>query len=145
MLTGLTMTSRSLPGLGAARLALVEDGLGWRRADVWPLTPTSGCRVYEITGPEAWSDLVVRHPMEVTASKRHDWWRTTGVDGTWFIPDWTRVAADFDAIHLTVTGYLTTAGRALPAGHGQTVLAGWSPDETYWLADVLTADGPPVE
>lgn len=142
---GLTTTSRELPGLGAAKLALIEDGLGWARASVWPLAPASACRIYEITGPESWADLAARYPLEVSASKRHDWWRATGVESAWFIPDWTRVAVDFDAVHLTVTGYLTTAGRALPVGKGHTVLAGWNPDETYWLVDVLKPDGPPVE
>jgi hypothetical protein len=45
-------------------------------------------------------------------------------------------------VHLTAAGYLTTAGWAVPVGEARTVLAGWNPDETYWLADVLTHAGP---
>ena len=72
----------------------------------------------------------------------------TGWAGPWTIPDFAAVAADYDAIHLTVGGYLTTAGRALVLGDdgaagARTMLAGWNPDETYWLADVLTSAGPP--
>ncbi len=57
-------------------------------------------------------------------------------------PDYTAVAADYDAIHLTVLGYLTTAGRDLPAGDARTMLAGWDPDTTYWLTDCLAPAGP---
>jgi hypothetical protein len=66
------------------------------------------------------------------------WRRTTGVDGSWLTPDWSAVAADYDGVHLSVPGYLTTAGRYLAVGQSCTVLAGWNPDETYW-PDVLPA------
>jgi hypothetical protein len=140
-LSGLPFTTRTLPGIGAAGLALVEDGPGLGEALCWPVTARPGIRVYEIAGPGAWSDLVSRYPLDVSRARRHDWWRTTGLTGTWLIPDYAAVAADYDAVHLSVGGYLTTAGRALPAGGGRTVLAGWSPDETYWLADVLSHAG----
>ena len=66
----------------------------------------------------------------------------TGWSGRWLIPDFTAAAADYDAVHLTVFGYLTTAGRAVPVGDARTMLAGWDPDETWWLADVLSGSGP---
>jgi len=35
-----------------------------------------------------------------------------------------------------VLGYLTTAGRAVAVSENLcTVLAGWDPDQTYWLTD----------
>ncbi|WP_284251344.1 hypothetical protein [Litorihabitans aurantiacus] len=46
-------------------------------------------------------------------------------------------------MHVTVVGYLTTAGLAIEIGDGvATVLAGWSPDATAWLTDVLPKSGP---
>jgi len=57
------------------------------------------------------------------------------------IPDFTAVAADYDAVHLSVIGYLTAAGRALPIGDARTMLAGWDPDQTWWLSDVLSSSG----
>jgi hypothetical protein len=137
-------TSRARPGLGATQLVLVEDDLGWAEARVTPLRPAAGARVYEIDGPRAWADLVDRHPLEVSRSRRHDWWRTTGRDGRWYIPDWHAVAADHDAVHLTVAAYLATAGRALDVEGGATVLAGWDPDATIWLSDALAPAGDPV-
>jgi hypothetical protein len=143
-IAGLVTTTRSLPGLGAVKLMATEDRFGWTTADVWPMKPAADCRVYEISGPDAWVELVARYPMEVTFSRRHDWWRASGHDGTWIQPDWSAIASDFDAVHLTAFGYLSTAGRGLPVGDARTMLAGWDADETYWLNDVLEPTGEPV-
>ena len=146
-LARLPETSRTLPGLGPAGLALVEDPFSWSDARCQPVRPEPAVRCYEIDGPVRWAGLVDRYPFEVSKSRRHDWWRVTGWPGPWLIPDYAAVAADYDAVHLTVLGYLTTAGLAVPAGqHGaRTVLAGWAPDATYWLADVLSDSGPATE
>lgn len=40
-------------------------------------------------------------------------------------------------MHLTVAGYLSTAGRAIEVDHARaSVLAGWNPDETWWFRGV---------
>jgi hypothetical protein len=140
---GPVSTTRALPGHGPLQLTVVEDWPGWAEVRCWPVKPTRAPRVYEITGPGDWAALVARYPLDVTLSRRHDWWKVTGRAGTWLIPNYAAAAADYDAIHLTIGGYLTTAGRALPAGHACSLLAGWDPDETYWLADILTSAGPP--
>ncbi len=145
----LVATTRPLPGLPAVGLELVEDGAGWRDVACWHLMPSAEARVYEIRRPEDWESLAARYPLDVSKSRRHDWWRVTGWAGAWIIPDFAAVAADYDAVHLTVGGYLTTAGRAVALGDqppdgesgARTMLAGWNPDETYWLADVLTSAG----
>lgn len=167
-LSGLPVTTRALPGLGAARLALVEDGLGWKSARCWPLRPRAGARIYEVDGPGAWASLVARYPLDVTRSRRQDWWRATGATGRWLIPDYQAVAEDYDAVHVTVFGYLTTAGVPVPvplpvpaplpvpvpapvpgpAGSddgARTVLAGWEPDATWWLTDCLAPAGAPED
>jgi hypothetical protein len=141
---GLACTTRALPGLGALQIVAVEDWPGWEEVLCWPVTPRRLARIYEITGPDDWAALVTRYPLDVTKSRRHDWWKVTGWAGTWLMPDYAAVAADFDAIHLTVGGYLTTAGRALVINDARCLLAGWDPDATYWLADVLTSGGPAV-
>ena len=85
----------------------------------------------------------------VSAARRHDWSRVTGWSGAWAIPDWASVAADHDAVHLTVHGYLSTAGRALPVAldgrPARTLLGGWNPDATWWLTDVLPPLGRPTD
>jgi hypothetical protein len=93
-------------------------------------------RVLELRGPADWARLVERYPLEVTASRRHDWWRTTGVDSRWYLPDYAAAARDHDAIHLSPLAYLMTAGLPLPVLDGVTLLAGWDPDATFWLVDL---------
>lgn len=133
----LTQSTRSLAGLGPVGLWLVEDSLGWKAARVAAIEVPSGSRIYEIDGPGAWAELCRRYPMEVTASRRHDWYRATGRSGRWVIPDWLHVGQDIDAVHLSVDGYLTTAGRVVSVDDDRaTVLAGWDPDNTYWLQEV---------
>ena len=135
--TGLTRTTRSLNTGGPAGLWLVEDSMGWDRATVRQLHVPADMRVFEIDSPDALAYLCRRFPLDVTASRRHDWYRTTARNGRWLIPDWERVAQNFDAVHLTVGGYLSTAGLAVPVENDlMTVLAGWDPDQTFWLTDV---------
>jgi len=141
--TGLPVTTRELSSGGAVGLTLVEDGFGWTDAEVTPVAVSPQATVLEIEGPDDWVRLVERFPLELTRSRRHDWWRATGVDSRWFIPDWLAASTVFDGVHLTVAGYLATAGRALPVDGGHTVLANFTPDETYWLADVVQPSGSP--
>jgi hypothetical protein len=138
--SGVISTTRRLGSLGAVLLAGQEDGFGDTEAVLWPLTVASDARVFEVNGPDAWQRLVAAYPRTRTATYRHTWaW--TGWDGEWIMPHWSAVARDWDGVHLTVAGYLATAGRALPVATGRTLLGGWNPDETYWLADVLTHGG----
>lgn len=141
VLTGLLHTTRRLGELGPAGLWFVEDTMGWERATVRDVAVPPDAAVHEIDGPEAWAWLCRRFPLEVTAGRRHDWFRATGRDGRWVIPDWSAVAREFDAVHLTAAGYLTTAGLAVPVEDGlASVLAGWDPDATVWLTDTARPD-----
>lgn len=141
----LVHTSRSRRWLGAMQLLLTEDDLGWRQARVWPIEPMADARVFAITGPQTWATLVETYPLRVTRSRLHDWRRTTATDTEWFIPDWAAVADDYDGVHLSVYGYLTAPGTAIGLREGATVLAGWSPDTTFWLSDVLATGEEPVD
>jgi len=145
-LSGLPVTTRALPGLGAARLALVEDGLGWQSARCWPVVPQDGARISEVRDPGQWAELVGRYPLDVSRSRRHDWWQVTGWSGRWLVPDYAAVATDYNAVHVSVAGYLSTAGMAVPVGgEACTMLAGWDPDATWWLTDALSPAGPPED
>lgn len=139
-MSGLPATSRAVPGLD-----WVEDDLGWTSAELHPVTPRSDVRVWEVHGPADWIGLVTTYPLEVSASRRQDWWRATGAREPLYLPDFQAVARDWDGVHVSTRGYLTTATRALPAGDGRTVLAGWNPDQTWWLTDCLTPTGPAVQ
>jgi hypothetical protein len=126
-------------------LVLVEDEHGNEQARCHPLRPERTPRAYEITGPADWAALARDYPLTVDYSRRHDWWRASGSPGPWRIPDWAGIASDYDAVHLSIPGYLSTAGRALPAGEAYTLLGGWDPDQTYWLTDILVPSGRPTD
>lgn len=135
---GLVRTVGHVP----AALSLVEDSLGWERATAIPVRGTG--KTLEIRTAADWISLCRRFPLEVTASRRHDWFRATGRHGRWVIPDWEKVAGEWDAAHLTVLGYLNGATRPLQVDNRTaTVIAGWDPDVTIWLRDVVReGDGP---
>lgn len=135
---GLVKTVDRLP----AALGLVEDSFGWEQATAIPVR--GGGRTFEVRAEADWVWLCRAFPLEVTASRRHDWFRATGRDGRWVIPDWERVAAEWDAVHLTALCYLGSATRALPVEAGTaSVIAGWDPGSTVWLTDVTReGDGP---
>lgn len=134
-------------------LALVEDACDDGRAVIRPLRARAGARVLEIHDARAWCDLVEAHLRDVTWSRGHDWQSSTGWSGSWTLPDWASVAQEWDGVHLSVLGYLTVSGRPLTTsgpgeqhddltpGPTRTLLAGWSPGQTYWLTDVLEPAG----
>jgi hypothetical protein len=131
-------STRRVAGLGSVELELVEDGFGDHEAYLRRLSPTRPPRVHEVHTAADWADLVARWPRDATAAHRGDWFRSTGRDVPWSVPDWPRVAEELDAVHVSVQGWLAASGEAVDVPGGATVLAGWNPDETYWLTDDVT-------
>lgn len=142
-----------------AGLRLVEDPHGWTRAMAYRLEsprPPEDLRLFLIDSPQDWAWLCARFPFDVSATKRHDWHRITDHAEPWFIPDFDAMASEFDAVHLTLRGYLSAAGIAIPVPRltepgdgpdvlneelpareplGHSVIAGWAPMSTYWLVN----------
>ncbi len=143
---GVASSTRTLDDGSPASLWFVEDSAGenraWARRQVIP----GDIDTFEIDAAAAWAHLCQRFPLEVTAQKRHDWYRTTGRDGRWVVPDWHAVAEEYGGVHLTVAGYLAAAGIAIDVdGDTASVIAGWAPDEAFWLTGDVRADGDIVE
>ncbi|WP_336645928.1 hypothetical protein [Microbacterium sp. USHLN186] len=127
-----------------AGLWFVEDGMGWERAFVYRARIAPDARVCEIDGPQAWAQLCRRFPVDVSASRRHDWFRATGRVGAWVVPDWAALAEHYDGVHLQAAAYLAAAGTAIPVDDDRaSVIAGWNPDETYWLTSAVSFESPP--
>ncbi|MBQ9916968.1 MAG: hypothetical protein IJO71_07185 [Microbacterium sp.] len=123
------------------RLRYVEDGMGWQSARVRRVVVPEG-PVVEVAGPADWAALCERHPLVVTASRRGDWEHIADHRGVWVQPDWASVAEEAVGVHVSVAGYLATAGRGIVVGDiGMSVMAGWSPDETFWF-DPVSPTGP---
>ncbi|MFL0393821.1 hypothetical protein [Streptomyces albus] len=140
-----TWTTGPRGGLPALELGHFIDTFfpfGESAASVARLTLDAGARVAEIRGPRDWQRLVSRFPCEVTSSHDGEWRDWGDVDGPWYLPDWAAVAGHYDGVHVTVGGFLATCGLAQPVGDGHTMLAGWVPDATLWLRDVVTDHRP---
>lgn len=142
--TEVPSSARELFDGSPAGLWLVEDSLGWETATSTRLQIDPGARIYEVDTAEAWAELCRQFPLEQTAQKRHDWYRTTGRNGRWVIPDWAQVAEHYDAVHLHTLAYLSAAGTAIPVDEQTaSVIAGWGPDQTYWFTpNVRHLDAP---
>lgn len=132
-------TRGNVAGLPAVGLACAEDALGAERFDIWQVETDPAARIYEVRAPEDWGRLAASYPRDVTLSRRHDWYRWTGHEGPWILPDWPAVARRWDGVHVSVGGYLSTAGMRVEAGGAATLLAGWDADQTLWLNDVFTS------
>lgn len=133
----LTSTTRAVPGGAPFGLWCVEDSMDPDRVLTQPVAIPAGARVLEIHGEADWVDLCRSHPLDVTWSRRGSWSQFTDWGGRWVIPDWRAVGLEWEAVHLTVSAWLSAAGRALDVGEGRaSVIAGWDPDRTFWLRDV---------
>ncbi|WP_105553452.1 hypothetical protein [Arthrobacter sp. MYb224] len=126
-------------------LSCVEDGFGWEQAVTRAASVPPSVRILEISFAADWVRLCRKYGIEVTAGKRHDWYRTTGRDGSWVMPDWSLVAQHYDGVHLSVAGYLGLAGECLEVDENfASAIAGWDPDKTYWFTDEIRFYAEPV-
>jgi len=141
---GLPTATAAWKGFGPAALYLEEDSFGSREATATPVSAPPE-RTFEVTGAEAWAQLCREYPLDVTYSQRDIWRVAIGFDGGWIVPDWRAMAADWDAVHLTVSGYLEAATRPIVIADGQaSAIAGWNADETVWLTARPSEMGPAV-
>lgn len=129
---GSLCTTGSFPDGVPVFLRTQEDSLHGEWATA--VAVAGGGRFFEIASAADWVDLCRRFPMEVTASRRHDWYRVTGRDGRWVVPDWQRVAEHWDTVHLTARAYLAAATREIVVDDDvSSMIAGWAPDAAYWI------------
>jgi hypothetical protein len=118
---------------GSSLEAAVAHGVGdWnfdrvRRGVVEPLG--SGLRVFEVNGAEDWHALCVAHP-------------ATNSDGSSpagegaLVPDWASVGAEWDGVHLSFLGVLTTPFVRVSSEVGSSMLWSWGAEQTIWLRPV---------
>jgi hypothetical protein len=124
----------------------------------WLLPVRPDARVFEIHDPGDWVRLVATYPH--LADRPHEGWELPGPNqprrhveplvagghrqaardtvAAHLVPDWSAVANDFDGVHLSWAGFITSEGYIsdLPDG-AVTMLRYWSSERTLWLADVF--------
>lgn len=129
----LQTTRGPVGGAGSvSSVCLDESWIPVERPSVTRCVATSG-RVLEIGSPADWAAFVAIYGRRASDASAREWESMSGVRAAWFMPDWRQVGVDYDGVHLTFAGYLSTAYRPLEVGSGLTMLAGWNPDCTVWL------------
>src|SRR5665213_1428821 len=133
---GIVNTSPACRGeLPCIGLATMEDPLGPETYEVWTVEVRPGVRVHEVDGPYSWARLVDQAPIDITVTRDADWSRWTTKHGPWLVPDWRIIGENYDAVHVSIGGYLATRGSAIEVEGGYTFLAGWDAGATLWLRD----------
>jgi hypothetical protein len=106
------------------------------------LSVSDDARVYEINRPEDWHRLAVRYgEVDSYPGPNAQLLDTAGIDhGP--APTWSAVAADWDGVHLTLAGMLTSIYVPVSIGDTTTTLWAWEFERTLWLKPVFTAATP---
>jgi hypothetical protein len=126
----------------------------------WSVPIERPVHLWEIHHPADWVRLVATYP---AAGSHYDGWELPGINqhrhevdgllgiagqhgvriaGRQLVPDWAAVAADFDGVHLSWAGFITTEGYVTDLDGGDvTMLRYWFSERTLWLRDVF---GEPV-
>lgn len=96
--------------------------------------PTAA-KIYEIHDAQDWLSLVDRFPTEAKILHLDNWIFSDdpALESSW-IPDWQRVADEFDGVYLSPAAYLGVSYSFIELEDGRaTFLSGWSPGATFWL------------
>ncbi|MGO8951281.1 MAG: hypothetical protein ACLQUY_27230 [Ktedonobacterales bacterium] len=93
----------------------------------WRVEVLPTARVYEIHGPQDWNSLCLAYPAPscvVYPTRQPD---------ALIEPDWQAVSQDWDGVHLSVGGLLTSERVRWGTSGMQTHLFGWDVESTAWL------------
>ena len=124
----------------------------------WHLPIHAGVRLWNVDHPSDWVRLVETYPK--VATRPHSGWELPGPNqfpsdtrmlrsletqhavrietSRHMLPDWHAVAHDFDGVHLSWAGFLTTEGFVSDLSDGGvTMLRYWGSERTLWLRDVF--------
>ena len=110
-----------------SELVGVEHRVGDFRCDFplawWRVRVLEEVRVFEIHGPSDWHELCVRYPARGTEDDR-------------LTPNWGGVSEEWDAVHLSLGGLLTTEQNCYESSAGWSMLDFRHAEQTYWLRGV---------
>jgi hypothetical protein len=99
---------------------------------LWRITAAASARVFEIHSPAAWSGLARAYPSSEVGytfgDAKHRPKTTERLD-----PDWSKVARDWDGVHLSMGGWLTAEDAPYESRGVTTEPRGWSMESTAWL------------
>jgi len=116
------------------------EGQHYGPMTLWRLVVAADARVAEIHSPQDWLSLCVRYPNDVPGSvfTRFD----PAASELRLDPDWSKVAEDWDGVHLSVGGWLTAEDVPCPRKGLATELRGWNMESSVWLRWVFSSSKP---
>ena len=93
----------------------------------WRLEVLPAARVYEVHGPRGWQALCLAYPAPSRLAYPVE------TPAALIEPNWQAVSQDWDGIHLSTGGLLTTERVRWGRPGAQTLLYGWGVESTVWL------------
>jgi hypothetical protein len=93
----------------------------------WRLQVLSSARVYEVQGPQSWHALCLAYPAPSSSAY------SLPTSKDLIEPNWQAIAHDWDGIHLSTGGLLTTERVIWGKSDARTHLFGWDVESTAWL------------
>lgn len=97
----------------------------------WRFPVRADARVYEVHTPADWLALCERYPRVGPTPAE---WSQWGIEAPYALaPDWTTMARDWDGLHVSMAGLLTTAGLPLASGIHASLLERVDSEITSWL------------
>ena len=120
----------TLNGGDTSLFVALDEGVGdlnlWSLPlQCWKLQVCPAVQVYEIHGPEDWNQLCIRYSAEGT--------KDGPPDQNWLVPDWGAAAEDWDGVHLSLGGLLTTENVRYESEGGVSMLLFAGAELAYWL------------
>ena len=100
---------------------------------VWRMEVDESARIFGIHGPSDWHRLCVEYPAEGNSGRHAGNEPDFSRDAGRLVPDWSKVARDWDAVHLSFGGYLTSEQVRVESEHGWTYHWAWDQEGTLWL------------
>jgi hypothetical protein len=126
-------TSTALPPLPSTWLLVPSERRSEGQNSVWRLPVPATARIWEIGGPGAWAELCRNYPRDTTSIYAKEWSRWGVRQRRIVTPDWERVAADWDGVHLSIGGLLSSEGVPVTVDNAGSMLEGWGCEGTLWL------------
>ena len=93
--------------------------------ECWELEIQQDVRVYEVHGAESWHELCVSYPAVYKE------------DGL-LVPDWGAAAEDWDGVHMSFGGLLSSEQARYESPEGWSMHNWWHAERTYWLRSLVT-------